>query len=91
MKMLKMMDDQAYDMTMDLIKGYADGLKANNTVKEELFRNAGIHAMQFMLAAKHFGFDTCPMHIHNIDELKKNQYPSTFRANDADYNWEKCR
>ncbi len=71
MKMLKIMDDQAYDMTMDLIKGYADGLKANNTVKEELFRNAGIHAMQFMLAAKHFGFDTCPMHIHNIDELKK--------------------
>lgn len=71
MKMLKMMDDQAYDMTMDLIKGYADGLKATNSVKEELLRNAGIHAMQFMLAAKHYGFDTCPMHIHNIDEMRK--------------------
>ena len=71
MKMLKMMDDQAYDMTMGLIKGYADGLKATNSVKEELLRNAGIHAMQFMLAAKHYGFDTCPMHIHNIDEVKK--------------------
>ena len=72
MKMLKMMDEQSYDMTMNVIKGYADGLKTNDAlVKEELLRNAGIHAMLFMLAAKHYGFDSCPMHIHNVDGIRK--------------------
>lgn len=71
MKMLKMMDESTYDMTMDLIKGYADGLKQDaHKLNEELFRNAGVHAMLFMLSAKHYGFDTCPMHIHNVDELR---------------------
>ncbi|MCH7322572.1 nitroreductase family protein [Solibacillus sp. MA9] len=72
MKMLKMMDEHTYDMTMDLIRGYSEGLKTNNTlVREEIIRNSGLHAMLFMLAAKHYGFDTCPMHIHNVADLKK--------------------
>ncbi|WP_274310353.1 nitroreductase family protein [Solibacillus daqui] len=72
MKMLKMMDEHTYDMTMDLIRGYSEGLKTNDTlVREEIIRNSGLHAMLFMLAAKHYGFDTCPMHIHNVADLKK--------------------
>lgn len=72
MKMLKMMDDTTYDMTLDLIKGYADSLKAaENELTKELFRNAGLHAMLFMLSAKHYGFDTCPMHVHNVKEMRK--------------------
>lgn len=72
LKMLKMMDDVEYDMTMELIKGYSDGLKNNpHELNLELVRNAGIHAMLFMLSAKHYGFDTCPMHVHNVDELRK--------------------
>lgn len=72
MKMLKMMDEQSYDMTMDMIAGYADSLKVDDhLINEEMFRNAGLHAMMFMLAAKHFGFDTCPMHIHHVEELRK--------------------
>ncbi|MER1987172.1 MAG: nitroreductase family protein [Solibacillus sp.] len=72
MKMLKMMDETTYDMTMNMIKGYADSLKADTQkLNEELFRNAGLHAMLFMMSAKHYGFDTCPMHIHNVDELRK--------------------
>lgn len=72
MKMLKMMDETTYDMTMGLIKGYADNLKTDaHKLNEELFRNAGLHAMLFMLSAKHYGFDTCPMHIHNVDALRE--------------------
>lgn len=33
--------------------------------------NVGLHAMLFMLSAKYFGFDTCPMHVHNVEELRK--------------------
>lgn len=72
LKMLKMMDEVEYDMTMDMIKGYSDGLKNNpHNLNLELVRNAGIHAMLFMLSAKHYGFDTCPMHVHNVEELRK--------------------
>lgn len=72
LKMLKMMDEVEYDMTMELIKGYSDGLKNNpHELNLELVRNAGIHAMLFMLSAKHYGFDTCPMHVHNVDGLRK--------------------
>lgn len=72
LKMLKMMDEVEYDMTMELIKGYSDGLKNNpHELNIELVRNAGIHAMLFMLSAKHYGFDTCPMHVHNVDELRR--------------------
>src|SRR5690606_4222349 len=72
LKMLKMIDEVEYDMTMELIKGYSDGLKDNpHELNLELMRNAGIHAMLFMMSAKHYGFDTCPMHVHNVEELRK--------------------
>lgn len=72
LKLLKMMDDQTYDMTMDAINGYANGLKADTkALNDELYRNAGLHAMLFMMSAKHYGFDTCPMHVHNVDQLRE--------------------
>ncbi len=72
MKMLQMMDEVDYNQTLELIKGYADGLKAApHQLQLELTRNAGIHAMLFMLSAKHYGFDTCPMHVHNVDALRE--------------------
>ena len=27
--------------------------------------------MLFMLNAKHYGFDTCPMHVHHVDQLRE--------------------
>lgn len=72
MKMLKMMDEVEYDMTLDAINQYGNGLKENPTeFQVELARNVGLHAMLFMLSAKYYGFDTCPMHVYNIDELRK--------------------
>lgn len=72
MKMLKMMDETTYDMTMGLIDSYASNVKSDKyKLREELFLNAGLHAMIFMLSAKHYGFDTCPMHIHNVDALRE--------------------
>ena len=72
MKLLKMMDDQTYDMTMDAITGYANRLKADTQLlNDELYRNSGLHAMLFMMSAKHYGFDTCPMHVHNVEQLRQ--------------------
>ncbi|RHW40148.1 nitroreductase family protein [Lysinibacillus yapensis] len=72
MKMLKMMDEVDYEMTLKTIKDYSDRLKEEPSQLDlELVRNAGIHAMLFMLSAKHYGFDTCPMHVHNVPELRK--------------------
>ncbi|RUL53532.1 MULTISPECIES: nitroreductase family protein [Lysinibacillus] len=71
MKMLKMIDELDYEMTMEAIKTYSEGLKGDlNNLELELARNTGLHAMLFMLSAKHFGFDTCPMHVHNVEELR---------------------
>ncbi|SOC15421.1 putative NAD(P)H nitroreductase [Ureibacillus xyleni] len=71
MKMLKMMDEVDYDMTMEAIKNYGEGLKEDqHNIELELARNTGLHAMLFMLSAKHFGFDTCPMHVHNVEQLR---------------------
>ena len=71
MKMLKMMDELEYDMTMETIEKYSEGLKETpNELAVELARNVGLHAMLFMLSAKHYGFDTCPMHVHNVDKLR---------------------
>ncbi|NLY79372.1 MAG: nitroreductase family protein [Lysinibacillus sp.] len=72
MKMLKMMDEVDYDMTMQAIKNYSENIKSDESkLEKELALNVGIHAMLFMLSAKHYGFDTCPMHVHNIEELRK--------------------
>lgn len=72
MKMLKIMDQIDYEMTINQIKGFSDDLKADpNKLGLELVRNTGPHAMLFMLSAKYFGFDSCPMHVHNIEELRK--------------------
>lgn len=72
LKMLKIMDELEFDGTMNLIKDYGDQLKANpHHLEMELARNSGLHAMLFMLSAKHYGYDTCPMHVHNVEELRK--------------------
>lgn len=72
MKMLKIIDDLEYEMTLDQIKEFGSGLKENpNKLEIELVRNAGIQAMLFMLSAKNYGYDTCPMHVHNVEQLRK--------------------
>lgn len=72
LKMLKIMDEVDYEMTMNSIESFANKLKADDKeLSVELARNAGIHAMLFMLSAKHFGYDTCPMHVQNVDQLRQ--------------------
>lgn len=70
MKMLKMMDELEYNATIDSIKQYENSLDEAG-LRDELVRNASLHAMLFMLAAKHYGFDTCPMHVHNVPQLRE--------------------
>ena len=72
MKMLKIIDECDYQTSVEMISNYGDFLKSNEQEQlVELSRNAGIHAMLFMLSAKYYGYDTCPMHVNNIEETKK--------------------
>lgn len=71
LQQLKIIDDLEFESTLQQVEGFANGLKQNEAqVQLELTRNAGIHATFFMLAAKQYGFDTCPMHVHNVEQLR---------------------
>lgn len=72
MVQLKMMDEVDYITTLNTIEQFANELKLDErALSLELTRNAGIHAMLFMLSAKSLGFDTCPMHVHNVEALRE--------------------
>lgn len=69
---LKMMDELDFETTLQTIENYSQGLKQDDhALQLELTRNAGIHAMLFMMAAKNLGYDTCPMHVHNVEQLRE--------------------
>lgn len=70
LKMLNIIDEIEYDTTIEAIRQYANKLTGEE-LERELMRNAGLHAMFFMFAAKHYGFDTCPMHVHNIPQVRE--------------------
>ena len=69
MKMLGIIDELEYNGTIEAI----NNLYQNNPLlrEEENIRNASLSAMLFMLAAKDKGWDTCPMHVHNVDIIKE--------------------
>lgn len=72
MKMLKMIDEVDYNVTMEVIEKFNANLQNDSIqLNSEIMRHAGLHAMLFMMSAKNLGFDTCPMHIHHVDELRK--------------------
>lgn len=69
MKMLGIIDELEYNGTIEAI----NNLYQNNPIlrEEENIRNASLSAMLFMLAAKDKGWDTCPMHVHNVEIIKE--------------------
>ncbi len=69
MKVLGIIDKYEYERTIELI----NNLFANNPrfVEEDNVRNACLSAMLFMLSAKDKGWDTCPMHVQNVDIIKE--------------------
>lgn len=69
MKMLKMIDELEFDSIVSSVHQMHEGNERFQ--EEEAIRNASITAMTFMYAAKHYGWDTCPMHSHNHEELRK--------------------
>ena len=69
MKMLGIMDEFEYNGTIEAINNvYANNPKM---VEDDNIRNASLSAMLFMLAAKDKGWDTCPMHVHNVEIIKE--------------------
>ena len=69
MKMLGIIDELEFNGTIEAI----NNLYANNPTfrEEDNIRNACLSAMLFMLAAKDKGWDTCPMHVHNVEIIKE--------------------
>lgn len=68
--MLGILNKQEYDLivneTMSLYKERGPIFQ-----KDEAIRNASLSSMQFMLAAKNTGWDTCPMIGFDPDEIRK--------------------
>ncbi|WP_042351444.1 nitroreductase family protein [Bacillus massiliigorillae] len=60
MKMLKMIDECEYKEMIEQTNTLYEG-KGERFQEDEAIRNASIHAMNFMYAAKYYGWDTCPM------------------------------
>lgn len=72
MKMLRMLDENQYITLMNQTQGYSEGLKANpDRLKTEVLVSSAISSAFFMLSAKNLGWDTCTMHVHNIDQIKE--------------------
>ncbi|WP_428911059.1 nitroreductase family protein [Niallia sp. Krafla_26] len=69
MKLLGIMDELEYNDTIAAI----NNLYENNSkfIEDDNIRNACLSAMLFMLAAKDQGWDTCPMHVHNVQTIKE--------------------
>lgn len=72
MKMLKMITEEEHDNILNQITSYAQGVKHDsNYLKLELQKVCCINAAFFMMSAKYYGFDTCPMHTHNEGQLRE--------------------
>lgn len=72
LKMLKVMNDTDYSSVLDMVRDFEKGLLKNpQALNQELTSNTFMSLAFFMLSAKYYGFDTCPMHVHHIPALRK--------------------
>ncbi|WP_062353543.1 nitroreductase family protein [Bacillus kwashiorkori] len=70
LKLLGIVDEQEYEyMVNDTVSFYES--RGDVFHKEEAIRNGSISAMMFMLAAKEYGWDSCPMIGFDQDEVRK--------------------
>lgn len=69
MKLLGIIDECEYNDTIEII----NNMYNNNPtlIEDDNIRNACLSAMLFMLAAKDKGWDTCPMHVKNVETIKE--------------------
>lgn len=67
---LRVIDKFDYDTTIETINNLYEG-GGKEFQCAEAIRNASISAMMFMLIAKDYGWDTCPMIGFNPDELRQ--------------------
>lgn len=72
LKMLKVISNEEYSGVVGMIKDFENQLLKNpQNLNQELTSNTYISLAFFMLSAKYYGYDTCPMHIHHIPALRK--------------------
>lgn len=70
MKMLRILDEDDYKGIINYIGMYMQTNQADKfKLTKELLLNSQLSVMSLLLCAKDKGWDTCPMHIHNIDEM----------------------
>lgn len=67
--MLGILEQFEYDAMLDMINNLYEGW-GEPFQRDEAIRNASLSAMQFMLLAKHYGWDTCPMIYFDSAKVK---------------------
>lgn len=67
---LGVIQQQEFDQTVSTVKAFYE-TRGDGFQQEEAIRNASLSAMLFMLAAKHKGWDTCPMIGFDPDEISR--------------------
>lgn len=70
MKWLGIIDEVEYEKTMEQIQKYTGAFDETGT-HIDLVREASISATSLLYAAKHYGWDTCPMGVINYDEIRQ--------------------
>lgn len=67
---LGVMNKQEYDLTVESVNLFYED-RGEVFMREEAIRNASLSAQLFMLAAKHQGWDTCPMIGFDPEAIKR--------------------
>ncbi len=70
MNSLGIIKDDEYKQLLDSINNLYEG-RGKEFQRDEAIRNASLSAMVFMLAAKEFGWDTCPMIGFDVDHMRE--------------------
>lgn len=70
MKNLGALSKQEFDEKVESIRKFGDS-NGEQFQLEDAIRNASLSAMQFMLAAKDKGWDTCPMYTFEPEKLRE--------------------
>lgn len=68
--MLGILEKFEYDAMIDMINKLYEGW-GESFQHDEAVRNASLSAMLFMLVAKHYGWDTCPMIYFDANKVKE--------------------
>lgn len=67
---LGIIDEDDLDTIKKQMKGFKDSI-CEREFEKEVYRNVFINVGMLLTVTTVLGFDTCPMHVHNVEEIRK--------------------